>query len=266
MVRDLIELSPQEVTNFLGVSFRKDDQLIIDLIEASKDAAEDCLGDFQDESTSSRINDFESFADTAAMLGSGFSAEGGATISLTTDQSFKGTKSMQIDYVGGSESGFLLSLPATLDMAKVDKVKIWVRGDEDNSDEPIKLEIRNSSSAVVLGNETSPLRSTRFESWKEFNLSVVEFKTIDDIDDISEVRFVVTGQGEAETGTIYVDEIVFTTVIDIPEQVKIGCMRWIANKYENRVSGVSQESEGGISKTFSDSIPEEWRNLRRIPV
>lgn len=264
VVRDLIELDPQEVTNFLGVSFRKDDQLIIDLIEASKDAAEECIGDIVP-SQETIVDDMETY-DVTADFAATWTPIGSDILTLEKSITVDGQRSIKLTYDASvADSGLEYTFPIATDLSGVNEIFVWIRGDEDNSGESIEMQIDDTGDIVVASKTVFPSRVTKSEVWTKFTLPVFPRRTVDGIDDIQNILIKVI-PGDNSTGVLYIDRLGFTVLDDLPDDVKIGAMRWIANKYENRVSGVASDSEGGISKTYGDSIPEEWRNLRRIPV
>ncbi len=262
MVRDLIELDPQEVSRFLGVSFRKDDQLIIDLIEASKDAADDCLGDIF-EFPLSNINDFEQYADTAALVSELVGTN--ATLTLETGTTLSGVQSMKLVAADAGSASFRYTMPNVQDFRKVHFFRMWIKGDTDNPAHGIRVNVIDENNDTLAFFDSTPTRPTDRGEWFAVTIPISPLRTVTNMDLIEKVDFLFIA-GDLGGSTLFFDRFEIGTRTDIPEQVKIGCMRWIASKYENRDSAVTQEGEGGISRSLGDSIPEEWRNLRRIPV
>lgn len=249
--------------DFLGVSFDRDDATIDALIEAAKEAADEIIGDAFVPDQVNRIEDFESYADDAA-LNVAIPKIGSPTLKLSKE-SFEELQSMEIDYdVSGGEQGAKFDLPIPLDFRKAESFIIFVKGLKTNSEESLSLRARTASKEILRIN-TRPKRFTRFEEFKKIELNIERLNTIEGLDVITQFELAIDPQ-EAGTGKIIVDFMGFTVGEELPKAIKVGALRYIARKYQNRISGVKSESQGRISFSWGDPIPDEWEVFRRVPV
>lgn len=243
------------------MTFSRDDGLIEQLIAASRFAADEILGDIIKVRGEVSLQDFNSFADTAAMLAV-ITAVGSPTLTLEPNGSDR--NGMKMIYSPGN-GGFLFALNV-LDLSQVHTIRLMLKGDlEDNSEEAIKIKLRSAAKGEIIDESTKPVSITRSDDFVTFDFNIRKFKTtqgIKDIDQISiEIDPINNGSGE-----LIFDDISYMVFDEVPPVVKIGALRWIANKYRNRVSGLASEKKGPITFSYGDPIPDEWQTFREINV
>ena len=216
---DRILINTEEVKRFLRVSFSEDDQLISNLIKSSLGAADTFIGDAFGPDQIERLNDHEQYADDTDIAGD-HTATGG-TITLETD-AHEGEQALKFVYTTLPAS-VQKDLTIAVDMTKVTEVGFWIKGDEDNEQHVLELELLNTAENSVVTLTTRPQRFTTTEKYQEISFNIEKFKTLSDMNDIkSYIIRLVSGEGVVTDSTVQIDTVFFAKGAEIPEEVRQG--------------------------------------------
>ena len=264
MLSDRILISTEEAKRFLRVSLSEDDQFISNLIKASLVEADSFIGDAFEPEQIERLNDHEQYADDSEIATDHTAVNGTVTLEIDAQE---GENALNFKYTAVPAS-IQKDLIDAVDMSKVTEVGVWIKGDEDNEQHVLELELLNTAGNPVVTLTTRPQRFTTLEKYQKISFQIEKFKTLDGMGDIkSYVIRMVAGEAVVTDSVVKIDTVFFAQGLDIPEGVKDGCLEWISLHYSQRTAGINQETEGGISKIFnSDGIPKSWEQYRRIPV
>jgi hypothetical protein len=172
------------------------------------------------------IEDFESYADTAGMLGFWSNGSTSATLSLATTGGHKEAKAMIFDY--NNSVSPLYSEAQTVDMdfdgtiSGVIAMDIWYKGDAGNAAEPMYAAIEDNNSnpvAIVVNDFEFAAQATDWQVWR---IELADFTGVN----LASIKKLYIGFGNRTTpasggaGTVYIDDIELhpTRCIDPPAE------------------------------------------------
>lgn len=116
------------------------------------------------------IEDFEGYADTAALEAAWVDQVGSPVQTLETTILYEGSQALRLDYASGVGS-LRHALSPDQDWTAYDFFQLWVYGDPTNSSEGISLGL--AGSLGILGSVNAP-SATQIDSWTliEYDLSL----------------------------------------------------------------------------------------------
>lgn len=164
------------------------------------------------------LDDFESFADTAAMLGSwvdGSDLSSGSTATLSTSTGHNQLRSLKFDYdnSGAASKPYFSEVSSSAfysdwTVNSIAAIDIWYKGSATNAAEPMymALERIGNTPAVVVNPDPNAAKAADWQVWR---IALTDFAGVD----LSDVTKLYIGFGNrlnpqaGGTGTVYIDDI-----------------------------------------------------------
>jgi hypothetical protein len=155
------------------------------------------------------LEDFESYADSAALEVAWFDGAGSPVQSLETVTVHGGSQAIRFAYDHSVEAfnSVILDLGVAQDWSAYDTFRMWVYGDPSNSSESVGMAL--SDGVVVLGQSEAPAM-TRIGAWTRLDFDLSGYTSLSSVVLIG----MGTGAADAGTGTIIVDDL---SVLTLPE-------------------------------------------------
>jgi hypothetical protein len=159
------------------------------------------------------IDDFESYADTNAMLIPWSNAGTGGTLSLATSGGHDKAKTMKFDYNNSGAPYYSEAQDAAVDfdwtIAGVVAIDIWFKGNAGNAAVPMYAALEDNNShpvAVVTNSDPNIVKSAEWQVWR---IKLSDFNGVN----LSNVKKFYIGFGDRSnpaaggSGTVYFDDI-----------------------------------------------------------
>jgi len=155
------------------------------------------------------VEDFESYADSAALETAWFDGAATPMQLLESGTVHGGSQAMSFAYDHATDAfnSVILDLGVSQDWSAYDTFSIWVYGDPLNSSESVGMAL--SDGVVVLGQSIAPAM-TQIDAWTRLDFDLSSYSSLASVLLIG----VGTGAEDGGTGTIFLDDF---SVLTVPE-------------------------------------------------
>jgi hypothetical protein len=155
------------------------------------------------------VEDFESYADSAALQAAWFDGASTPVQLLETGTVHGGSQAMSFAYDHSTDAfnSVILDLGVAQDWSAYDTFSLWVFGDPANSSESVGMAL--SDGVVVLGQSIAPAM-TQTDAWTRLDFDLSGYSSLASVLWIG----VGTGAEDGGTGTLFLDDF---SVLAVPE-------------------------------------------------